>query len=53
MFEILFYKDTQGKEPINNTFVLLHYFIKKAQKTPLRELEQVRRNLKDFLERRS
>lgn len=35
----------------DNTFVLLHYFIKKTQKTPPRELEQARRNLKDFLER--
>lgn len=47
--------------PINNrifffhwrddTFVLLHYFIKKTQKTSPREIEQARRNLKDFLER--
>ncbi len=35
----------------NDTFVLLHHFTKKTQKTPLREIEQARRNLKDFLER--
>lgn len=34
-----------------DTFVLLHHFLKKTQKTPLREIEQARRNLKDFLER--
>lgn len=35
----------------NNTFILLHHFIKKTQKTPVREIEQARKNLKDFLER--
>lgn len=35
----------------DNTFVLLHHFIKKTQKTPARELEQARLKLKDFLER--
>lgn len=35
----------------SNTFVLLHYFVKKTQKTPLKELEQAKRNLDDFLER--
>jgi len=34
-----------------DTFVLLHYFIKKTQKTPRREIEQAKRNLKDFLDR--
>ncbi len=34
-----------------NTFVLLHHFIKKTQKTPAREIEQARRNMRDFLER--
>jgi phage-related protein len=37
----------------DNTFVLLHHFIKKTQKTPPRELEQARRNLTEFLERNS
>lgn len=35
----------------NNTFVLLHHFVKKTQKTPPREIEQAQRNLKDYLER--
>ena len=34
----------------DNTFVLLHHFVKKTQKTPAREIEQAQRNLKDFLE---
>lgn len=37
----------------DNNFVLLHYFVKKSQKTPSKEIEQARRNLKDFLERSS
>lgn len=32
-------------------FVLLHHFIKKSQKTPVREIEQARSNMRDFLER--
>lgn len=35
----------------DNTFVLLHHFIKKTQKTPAREIDQAKRNLADFLER--
>ena len=35
----------------DNIFVLLHHFIKKTRKTPLREIEQARVKLKDFLER--
>jgi len=35
----------------DNTFILLHHFAKKTQKTPKREIEQAQRNLKDFLER--
>jgi len=34
-----------------NTFVLLHYYIKKTRKTPQREIEQARTKLKDFIER--
>jgi phage-related protein len=30
----------------NNTFILLHHFIKKTQKTPQNELEQAKKNLK-------
>ena len=32
-------------------FVLLHYYIKKSQKLPLKEIKTARRNLKDFWER--
>ncbi len=35
----------------DDTFVLLHYFIKKSQKTPIKEIEKARINLKDFIER--
>ncbi|WP_312700896.1 type II toxin-antitoxin system RelE/ParE family toxin [Sedimentibacter sp.] len=35
----------------DNVFVLLHHFIKKTQKTPQREIDRAKRNLKDFLER--
>jgi phage-related protein len=35
----------------DDVFVLLHHFIKKTRKTPTREIEQARRNLKDFLRR--
>lgn len=35
----------------DNTFILLHHFVKKTNKTPSRELEQAKRNLKDWMER--
>ena len=35
----------------DNTFILLHHFTKKTNKTPPRELEQAKRNLADFIER--
>ena len=35
----------------DNKFVLLHHFVKKSQKTPQKEIEKARLNLKDFLER--
>ena len=42
--DILFYwKD--------NKFVMLHYYIKKTQKAPVKEIDRARKNLKDFLER--
>jgi phage-related protein len=34
-----------------DSFVLLHHYIKKSQKTPPREIEQARLKLKDFIER--
>ncbi len=42
-FLYAYYKD--------NKFIVLHYFIKKTQKTPKREIEQAKRNLQDYLER--
>lgn len=33
------------------SFVILHYFVKKTQKTPLREIEQAKRELADLKER--
>ena len=35
----------------NNEFIILHYFIKKTQKLPRKELEQAKRNLADYKER--
>jgi phage-related protein len=34
------------------SFIILHYFMKKTQKTPAREIEQAKRNLSDYVERR-
>jgi len=34
-----------------NSFILLHHFIKKTQKTPPREIKQAKRNLTDYRER--
>jgi len=35
----------------DNTFVLLHHFVKKSQKTPKKEIEKAKRNRDDWLER--
>jgi phage-related protein len=35
----------------SDRFVLLHHFVKKTQKTPKREIEQAKKNLKDYIER--
>ena len=35
----------------DDVFILLHYFAKKTRKTPPQEINQAKRNLKDFLER--
>lgn len=35
-----------------NTYVLLHHFLKKTKKTPRKEIEQAKRNLVDFEERK-
>ena len=34
-----------------DSLILLHHFTKQTQKTPRREIEQARRNQKDFIER--
>lgn len=34
-----------------NSFVLLHYFVKKTEKTPKRELKRAKSNLADFIRR--
>ena len=33
------------------SFVLLHHFVKKTRKTPLREIEKAKRELEDLIER--
>ncbi len=35
----------------DNQFVFVHHFIKKSQKTPKKEIEKARKNIKNFLER--
>lgn len=35
----------------NNSYVLLHHFMKKTQKTPKNEIEKAKRNLQDLIER--
>ena len=34
-----------------NTIIMLHHFIKKTNKTPPQEIEQAKRNRRDFIER--
>ena len=36
---------------VEGSFILLHSFVKKTQKTPKREIEQAKRELEDFKER--
>lgn len=36
---------------VNGSYVLLHHFMKKTQKTPAREIEQAKRELADIIER--
>ena len=35
----------------NDSFIILHHFMKKTQKTPKKEIEQAKRNLQDLLDR--
>jgi phage-related protein len=32
-------------------FIILHHFMKQTQKTPIREIEQAKRNLNDYIKR--
>lgn len=34
-----------------NKYILLHHFIKKTQKTPRREIEKAKKEMKDYIER--
>jgi phage-related protein len=36
---------------VNGSYVLLHQFMKKTQKTPAREIEKAKRELADIVER--
>ncbi len=36
----------------NGSYVLLHHFMKKTQKTPAREIDKAKRELHDMIERR-
>lgn len=36
---------------VNGSYVLLHQFMKKTQKTPVREIEKAKRELADIVER--
>jgi len=53
MYEVIFYKDSQGREPIKEYLYELKQksLTSKSDRVVLRELEQARRNLKDFMER--
>ncbi len=69
MYEIYFYKDKNGKEPVKEyiaglaakndkdsriklnkimDYVKTLFFMKRTQKTPLREMERAKRNLADY-----
>lgn len=61
LYEIHFYKDKNGKEPVleymkklagkKDKDILLHQFMKKTQKTPAREIEKAKKELADLKER--
>ena len=36
---------------VNGSYVLLHHFMKKTQKTPVREIEKAKREIADLIER--
>lgn len=35
----------------NQTYIMLHHFVKKTQKTPVREIEQAKKNYSSFIDR--
>lgn len=35
----------------DNKFVMVHHYIKKSKKAPKKEIEQARKNIKDYVER--
>jgi len=65
MFDVIFYSDANGNEPIveyvrelrqksltkGSIFILLHRFVKKTDKTPPMEIDQAKRLLADYIER--
>ena len=53
MYNIEFYEDSNGRSrTLNDTFVLLHQFRKKTQKTPKREIERAKAERDDYLARK-
>ncbi len=36
----------------NNKFILLHYFMKKTRRTPKKEIEQAKNNLREYIKER-
>jgi len=67
MYDVIFYSDASGNEPIaeyirelrqkslanykGSIFILLHRFVKKTDKTPPMEIDQAKRLLADYIER--
>lgn len=35
----------------DNKFIMVHHYIKKSQKAPKREIEQAKKNIRDYIER--
>lgn len=35
----------------DNTFIILHHFLKRTQKTPRKEIQRAKKCLQDYLER--
>lgn len=51
MYKIIFYRDRNGNQPVDDTYILLNHFIKKTQKTPIKEIEKAKRIIKEIKER--